>query len=160
QVKALFLALIENAPADRAALLDAACAGDAELRQRVEGLLRAHEEPGSFLNVQALDPLLTEDHSPGAFLPPALAAVPPGERPGPRIGPYKLLQRRGGGGMGAVWLAEQREPVRRLVALKVIKAGMDSAQVLARFEAERQALALMDHPHIARVLDAGTTEAG
>src|SRR5262249_28665331 len=79
------------------------------------------------------------------------------EIPGTRIGPYKLLEPIGEGGMGAVWMAEQQEPVRRLVALKVIKAGMDSAQVVARFEAERQALALMDHPHIAKVLDGGTT---
>src|SRR5207302_5295036 len=82
------------------------------------------------------------------------------EGPGTRIGPYKLLQRIGEGGMGIVWMAEQQEPVRRQVALKVIKAGMDSAQVVARFEAERQALALMDHPNVARVLDAGATAAG
>src|SRR5206468_5921742 len=79
------------------------------------------------------------------------------ERPGTVIGPYKLLQQIGEGGMGAVFLAEQTQPVRRKVALKLIKSGMDSAQVVARFEAERQALALMDHPHIAKVLDAGTT---
>src|SRR5262249_41789466 len=85
---------------------------------------------------------------------------PPAECPGTRIGPYKLLQQIGEGGMGTVWMAEQQEPVRRLVALKVVKAGMDSARVIARFEAERQALALMDHPNIARVLDAGTTGAG
>ena len=82
------------------------------------------------------------------------------EAPGQRVGPYKLLQLINEGGMGAVWLAEQQEPVRRKVALKVIKAGLDGGQVLARFEAERQALALMDHPGIARVFDAGTTDAG
>jgi non-specific serine/threonine protein kinase/serine/threonine-protein kinase len=82
------------------------------------------------------------------------------ERPDTRIGPYKLLEPIGEGGMGSVWRAEQQEPVRRLVALKIIKAGMDSAQVVARFEAERQALALMDHPNIAKVLDAGTTDSG
>src|SRR5262249_48508144 len=85
---------------------------------------------------------------------------PPAEGPGTRIGPYKLLEPIGEGGMGTVWMAEQTEPVNRLVALKVIKAGLDSAQVIARFEAERQALALMDHPNIAKVLDAGTTESG
>src|SRR5206468_11793020 len=82
------------------------------------------------------------------------------ERPGTVIGPYKLLQEIGEGGMGTVWMAEQMQPVQRKVALKIIKAGLDSRHVLARFEAERQALALMDHPHIARVFDAGTTEAG
>src|SRR6516162_4649469 len=88
--------------------------------------------------------------------------VPPPMRDGPGtvIGPYKLLQQLGEGGMGVVFMAEQTEPVRRRVALKVIKPGLDSAQVLARFEAERQALALMDHPNIARVLDAGATEGG
>jgi serine/threonine-protein kinase len=84
----------------------------------------------------------------------------PTEGPGSRIGPYKLLQQIGEGGMGTVFMAEQQEPVRRQVALKVIKPGMDSRQVIARFEAERQALALMDHPNIAKVLDAGTTESG
>src|SRR5262249_40518660 len=84
----------------------------------------------------------------------------PGERPGAVLGTYKLLEALGEGGMGTVWMAQQQEPVRRLVAAKLIKAGMDSGQVIARFEAERQALALMDHPNIARVLDAGTTSAG
>src|SRR5262249_24487305 len=83
-----------------------------------------------------------------------------GEEPGHLLGPYKLVQQLGEGGMGTVWMAEQNEPVRRLVALKVIKPGMDSQQVLARFEAERQALALMDHPNIARVFDAGRTDTG
>src|SRR5437588_766892 len=84
----------------------------------------------------------------------------PEPAPGDQVGPYKLLQRLGEGGMGAVWQAEQLEPVRRKVAIKLIKPGMDTKQVLARFEAERQALALMDHPNIAKVLDAGTTPAG
>ena len=84
----------------------------------------------------------------------------PGEQPGALIGRYKLLEQIGEGGMGTIWLAEQREPVKRRVALKIIKLGMDTKQVIARFEAERQALAMMDHPHIAKVLDAGATEAG
>jgi len=82
------------------------------------------------------------------------------EQPGAQIGRYKLLEQIGEGGMGTIWMAEQREPVRRRVALKIIKLGMDTKQVIARFEAERQALALMDHPHIAKVLDAGATETG
>src|SRR5262249_22610180 len=85
---------------------------------------------------------------------------PPAEAPGTVVGPYKLLQQIGEGGMGVVFMAEQEKPVRRKVALKIIKPGMDSRQVIARFEAERQALALMDHQNIARVLDAGTTESG
>src|SRR5262245_27146663 len=85
---------------------------------------------------------------------------PPGEKPGDQIGPYKLLQKLGEGGMGTVWEAERAEPVRLAVALKVIKLGMDTKQVIARFEAERQALAIMDHPNIAKVLDAGATETG
>src|SRR5262249_48737554 len=87
-------------------------------------------------------------------------AEPSAEQPGTVIGPYKLLEQIGEGGMGTVWKAQQTEPVKRLVAIKLIKAGMDSRQVIARFEAERQALALMDHANIARVLDAGTTSAG
>src|SRR5262245_30676077 len=126
-------------PAARDAYLDRACAGDAALRREVEGLLAAHDGAGSFL-----------------ARPPV--TVP--EAPGSRIGPYKLLQQIGEGGMGVVWMAEQTHPVKRRVALKVIKPGMDSGQVVARFEAERQALALMDHPNIAKVLDAGTTESG
>jgi serine/threonine protein kinase len=101
--------------------------------------------------------LLLEAHRAGGS-PPALGA--PVVQPGSRIGPYKLLQQLGAGGMGAVWMAEQTEPVQRKVALKLIQPGLNSGQVVARFEAERQALTLMDHPSIARVLDAGTTEAG
>jgi eukaryotic-like serine/threonine-protein kinase len=104
------------------------------------------------------DPVHGAGH--GGSPAPAGAAAAAGEGPGTRIGPYKLLQKLGEGGMGAVYEAEQERPVRRRVALKVIKPGMDSAQVVARFEAERQALALMDHANIARVLDAGATESG
>ena len=95
---------------------------------------------------------------PGGAADTTQSAGPVSEFPGNRIGRYKLLQNLGEGGMGSVWMAEQTEPVRRVVALKIIKPGMDSAEVLARFEAERQALALMDHPNIAKVLDAGTTQ--
>src|SRR5438445_1966805 len=91
---------------------------------------------------------------------PSTAALPDREEPGARIGPYKLLQQIGEGGFGVVYMAEQEKPVRRMVALKIIKPGMDTAQVIARFESERQALALMEHPHIAKVLDAGATTAG
>jgi serine/threonine protein kinase/WD40 repeat protein len=146
-VKSLFGKALELAtPADRAAFLDEACAANPDLRSEVEGLLQALEKAGNFMNQAA---------------PGATVAYPPlPERPGTVIGPYKLLEQIGEGGMGTVFLAEQTEPVRRKVALKVIKPGMDSAQVIARFEAERQALALMDHPNIARVLDAGTTDSG
>jgi serine/threonine protein kinase len=141
----------------RAAYLQETCAGDAALRGRVEELLRASEEAGGFLEAPA----------PGALRPPD-AVSSPGvargvtmlEKPGARIGRYKLLQQIGEGGCGVVYMAEQEEPVRRRVALKVIKLGMDTRQVIGRFEAERQALALMDHPNIAKVHDAGATDTG
>jgi serine/threonine protein kinase len=136
--QSIFLAALDwPAPAERAAYLDRVCAGNQRLRAEVEALLAAHLRLGG------------------------LTATPdPGPRPGTAIGPYKLLQQIGEGGMGVVFMAEQTHPVRRKVAVKVIKAGMDTRQVIARFEAERQALALMDHPHIAHVLDAGATEDG
>jgi serine/threonine protein kinase len=143
----LFNAALAKPPAERSEFLAAACAGDEALRRRIEELLHAHENPGSFLA-----------GSPLAFA--ATTDEPIQERPGAVIGPYKLLEQIGEGGMGTVWMAQQTEPVKRLVAVKLIKAGMDSRQVIARFEAERQALALMDHPNIARVLDAGTTDGG
>src|SRR5207302_4273969 len=120
----------------------------AGLRAEVEALLKASAQAGSFLEPPAAAPVVTVDEAPVS------------ERPGTVIGPYKLIQEIGAGGMGAVWMAQPTEPVKRLVALKVIKPGMDSRQVIARFEAERQALALMDHPNIARVLDAGATPEG
>jgi len=126
--------------ADRAQYLEHACGADLELRARLETLLRADDEAGDFL-----------------VRPAQVASA---EQSGQMIGRYKLLQQIGEGGFGTVWMAEQREPVRRRVALKVIKLGMDTKQVVARFEAERQALALMDHPSIARVFDGGATEAG
>jgi eukaryotic-like serine/threonine-protein kinase len=143
QAKEIFLAALDRAaPADCDEFLRAACGGDAALREQVEVLLAAHASAGSFLEQ-------------GAVTPAAINYQPVGEIPGTRIGPYKLLQQIGEGGMGVVWMAEQTEPVQRKVALKVIRPGMDSRQVIARFEAERQALALMDHPNIARVLDGG-----
>jgi serine/threonine protein kinase/tetratricopeptide (TPR) repeat protein len=148
--------------AQRAAYLDEACAGNPRLRADVEALLRAHATDPDFLERPAGSPQETVDSAPAAGSPgepprPAGAT----EQPGVVLaGRYKLVEEIGEGGMGAVWLAQQQEPVKRLVALKVIKPGMDSKQVLARFEAERQALALMDHPNIARVLDAGATPAG
>src|SRR6516162_6079613 len=147
-VGAIFDAAIELPPERRAAYVQEACASDDALRQRVEALLRAHESAESFMDSPAV--------APGR----ETVAVKPSEQPGDRIGRYKLLQQIGEGGCGVVYMAEQEEPVRRRVALKVIKLGMDTKQVVARFEAERQALALMDHPNIARVLDAGATETG
>jgi tetratricopeptide (TPR) repeat protein/serine/threonine protein kinase len=141
---------------ERAAFIERSCGDDPKLRQQVQDLVDAHFRAGSFLEQPADGRNVT-----GPFLPAAGDATGTlSEGPGSRIGPYKLLQLLGEGGMGAVWMAEQSEPVRRRVAVKVIKPGMDSAQVVARFEAERQALALMDHPNIARVLDAGSTPQG
>src|SRR6266542_2055970 len=147
-VGAIFDAAIELPPERRAACVQEACAGDDALRQRVEALLRAHDSAGMFMDSLAVDP---RRETP---------VVKPSEQPGDRIGRYKLLQQIGEGGCGVVYMAEQEEPVRRRVALKVIKLGMDTISVIARFEAERQALALMDHPNIAKVLDAGATETG
>src|SRR5260221_1802869 len=147
-------ALQQQDPAQRQAYLDDACAGQPELRQQVEDLLRLHEGAGSFLERPAAGSPAT-----GA-LQDAPEEMSSPEAPGAIIGPYKLIEQIGEGGMGTVWMAQQTEPIRRLVAVKLIKAGMDSRQVIARFEAERQALALMDHANIARVLDGGTTSAG
>jgi eukaryotic-like serine/threonine-protein kinase len=137
-------------PVQRAGYLDRACGEDLALRRSIEELIQAGHDAGGFLHgdgsAQATTRLIEE-----AKLT---------ENPGTVIGRYKLLERLGEGGFGAVWAAEQREPVKRRVALKIIKLGMDTKQVVARFEAERQALALMDHPNIAKVLDAGTTENG
>jgi serine/threonine protein kinase/tetratricopeptide (TPR) repeat protein len=155
----IFCAAVEIAAAeDRAAYIARACGGDHELRGRVEKLVGAHFRAGSFLEGPAPSPGATGDFASLSAALPASAAPP--ERPGEVIGPYKLLEQIGEGGMGTVWVAEQQQPVRRRVALKLIKPGMDSRQVVARFEAERQALALMDHPNIAKVLDAGTTGGG
>ena len=150
-VKEIFADALEKAnAAERAAYLTQACGNDAQLRQQVEALLLAHEKAGGFLE------------EPAAALPGNTIVVPTPltEKPGDRIGPYKLLQQIGEGGCGVVYMAEQEQPIRRRVALKVIKLGMDTKAVIARFEAERQALALMDHPNIAKVLDAGATDTG
>ena len=148
QVKAIFLKAIEEHTQQHwPAFLDDACAGDTLLRSEVEKLLRAQAELGSFHEAQQ------------ATLP-ATSDVAVTERPGAIIGAFTLRERIGEGGMGVVYRAEQQQPVRRLVALKIIKPGMDTAQVIARFDAERQALALMNHPNIAKVLDAGPTNSG
>jgi serine/threonine protein kinase/tetratricopeptide (TPR) repeat protein len=142
-------ALQKNAPDERAAFLDVACQGNSRLRADVEELLEASDRAGGFLETSPV-----HDFSPAAD-GPTLA-----EGAGSVIGPYKLIEQIGEGGFGAVFMAEQERPVRRKVALKVIKPGMDTRQVIGRFEAERQALAMMDHPNIAKVLDAGATKNG
>jgi serine/threonine protein kinase/tetratricopeptide (TPR) repeat protein len=162
--EALFELALNIPTAERAALLDRECAGDPDLRSRVEALLAAR---------QVLESLLRREPAPASPTPPGEApttgpgetTAPPDGRPAEGVGStlagkYKLVEEIGEGGMGTVFMAQQAVPVRRAVAVKVIKAGMDSRAVLARFDAERQALALMDHPHIARVLDAGTTDSG
>jgi WD40 repeat protein/serine/threonine protein kinase len=141
-------ALGKASAAERDAYLKHACAGNDKLRQDVEALLSAHQKGGGILEARAVDIAI------GA---PAISSS---DLTGSTIGPYKLLEQIGGGGMGVVYMAEQFRPVRRKVALKIIKPGMDSGQVIARFEAERQALTMMEHRNIAKVLDAGTTDAG
>jgi hypothetical protein len=152
-------------PAERRRFLDRSCTGEPALRTRIDELLTAEQdaeqfftESGSALNVSAAAILLPPNAPVSAAAVPANPSI---EEPiGTRIGRYKLLERIGEGGCGVVYMAEQEEPVRRRVALKIIKLGMETKSVIARFEAERQALALMDHPNIARVFDAGATERG
>ena len=147
-ILAVFSQAVEHASAEeRSRYLDEACQGDPTTRQRVESLVQAHFKAGKFLGGKSVEPMETIDQ-------------PVGERPGVQIGPYKLREQIGAGGFGVVYVAEQEKPVARKVALKIIKPGMDTRAVVARFESERQALALMDHPHIAKVLDAGATESG
>jgi eukaryotic-like serine/threonine-protein kinase len=186
RVQAVFLqAIAAEVPADRAAVLDRECAGDLEIRHRVEALLRPHDQPDSYLDqpiVRPEGPATVTRSDPDDGGSPGIAAGtvgastlemthandgpdagddrPLAEGPGSRIGPYKLLQQIGEGGMGVVYMADQDKPVQRKVALKIIKPGMDSGQVVARFEAERQALALKEYPNIAKVLDAGATDTG
>ena len=149
----IFSTALLRAPAERAPYLDEECAGQPGMRQRIEELLKAQPQLGEFMENPA------DIGAPSAPETNRLT-VPPEERPGTRIGRYKLLQKIGEGGCGVVYMAEQDEPVKRRVALKVIKLGMDTKSVIARFEAERQALAMMDHPNIAKVLDGGATETG
>ncbi|HTU88538.1 MAG TPA: protein kinase, partial [Gemmataceae bacterium] len=153
-------ALARIDPTERAAFLEQACGANVELRRRIDELLHAHDKASGLLDKPAVPLEGTSDAAPGQWHDANDLPAAPIEGVGSRIKQYKLLQQIGEGGMGVVFMAEQQEPVRRMVALKVIKAGMDSAQVIARFEAERQALALMDHPNIAKVLDAGTTQSG
>jgi len=145
----LFTEAVRLATAERIAFLERVCADDQELRRKIEALLRSNDRSGDFL-----------EQPPTGSIGESRAKVTAGEKPGDRVGRYKLLQQIGEGGCGVVFLAEQEEPVRRRVALKVVKPGMDTKSVIARFEAERQALALMDHPNIAQVFDAGATESG
>jgi len=146
--EAIYYAAISKPPEQRKAYIEAACGDDAELLARVEALLKAHEVDDSFLKKPALCSDVTLEDSPLT------------EGPGTVIGRYKLLEKIGEGGMAYVYMAEQDKPLYRRVALKIIKLGMDTKQVIARFEVERQALAMMDHPNIAKVLDAGATETG
>jgi eukaryotic-like serine/threonine-protein kinase len=150
----IFNAALKLSAAEQTKFLDLACKDNPEQRKQIEQLLQAHFDSGTFLHESdggSQERRLPETISQGAAL----------EHPGTIIaGRYKLLEAIGEGGMGSVWVAEQSQPVKRKVALKLIKAGMDSKSVLARFEAERQALAVMDHPNIAKVLDGGLTEQG
>jgi hypothetical protein len=162
RAKSVFLRAADLASAEeRRAYVDGACAGDTALRREVEELLGHYGRLGAFLEWPAAPQPAT-----GKFTPESASAghcgqdVGSPEGPGTLVGPYKLLQPIGEGGMGAVFMAEQTRPVQRKVALKLIKPGLDLAQVVARFEAERQALALMDHPNIAKVFDGGATESG
>jgi tRNA A-37 threonylcarbamoyl transferase component Bud32 len=141
-------ALEIESPHERDVYLNEACGGDPSLRAQVDGLLLAHDNARDVLESPTISAFPDDDR------------YEPVDDPGPIVGPYKLLHVIGAGGMGVVYMAEQTQPVRRRVALKIIQPGMDSRQVTARFEAERQALALMEHPNIAKVFDAGTTERG
>jgi serine/threonine protein kinase/Tfp pilus assembly protein PilF len=147
QEESIFLQALDRESAEeRAAYLDQVCGDNEKLRAEVEALLRANQKSGDLLDLhESADQTI---------------ARPISEEPGTVIGPYKLLQQIGEGGMGVVFMAEQTEPIQRTVALKIIKPNMDTRQIIARFEAERQALAMMDHPNITKVLDAGTTDSG
>jgi tetratricopeptide (TPR) repeat protein len=146
--ESIYHAVLEKPAIERSAYLDEVCKGDAVLLSRIKTLLTSREQAGDFLNTPPLEIELSP------------VDVSPAEGPGTVIGRYKLLEKIGEGGMARVYMAEQQRPIHRKVALKIIKVGMDTQQVIARFEAERQALALMDYPHIAKVFDAGATETG
>jgi hypothetical protein len=148
RVKEIFAEALELPEAQRVGFVATACGEDVALRARVERLLRMHDTAGEFL----VEPTV-------GFGAARFGSVP-GESMGDVIGNYTLLKLIGEGGFGTVWLAEQQHPIRREVALKIIKLGMDTRQVIARFEAEKQALAVMDHANIARVFDAGATDTG
>ena len=139
----IFSAAVERPSGERGAFLDGACAEDPAMRLRVEKLLSAYENDPSFMGQ-----------------PAGTLVDTPGEQTGTQIGRYKLREQIGEGGMGVVYVADQKEPVKRKVALKIIKPGMASKDVIHRFESERQALSMMDHPNIARVFDGGITDAG
>src|SRR5882724_5057103 len=146
---AVFTEALQFQGHERVAYLERTCGGDLELRRAVEALLQEYDQVGDFL-----------EKSPNAPRTQAKAEASGAEKPGDYIGGYKLLQQIGEGGCGVVYMAEQSAPVHRKVALKIIKPGMDTKSVIARFEAERQALALMDHPAIAKIFDAGATQSG
>ena len=156
--ESLFCAALEiGDPGLRAAFLDRECAGDSALREAVEELLQAQAGANEFFANVSMSLMPPSDEAMDISTPMETSDIGQASQ---NIGPYKLLQRLGEGGCGVVYMAEQEKPVRRRVALKIIKLGMDTKNVIARFEAERQALAMMDHPNIARVLDAGDTESG
>lgn len=157
KAKEIFWAALDQS-GDPEAFISEACGDDAQLRARVQALLDAHDQAGDFLAPSHVEATVVPDDGAAAEESPSASTAE--LELGRRIGPYKLLERIGEGGMGSVWVAQQSEPIKRRVAIKLIKAGMDSQQVLTRFEAERHALALMDHPNIARVLDGGVTEQG
>src|SRR5690606_11000425 len=149
RTKALFLDLLDVPADERAARLDEACKGDEALRSRLSALLAAHEDAGAFLDAPATWRSALVRESAG-----------PLERPGERIGGFELSEPIGEGGFGTVWRARQTRPIARDVALKIVKLGMDTAEVVRRFEHEQEALARMDHPHVARVFDGGATPDG
>ncbi len=148
-IKTIFTEALEKPSAEeQVSYLKKACGSDSKLRSKIEALLKSHKEAGEFFRKPAIGSAITLDDAPIL------------ESPGTVIGRYKLLEKIGEGGMAVIYMAEQTEPIRRKVALKIIKLGMDTRSVIARFEAERQALAMMDHPNIAKVFDAGSTETG
>jgi hypothetical protein len=159
--KAIFTEAVDLPPAERRKLLDARCAGQSRLRADVEALLAAHDGASDFLDDPTIRPdrLTRADGAGGANSPDSPSAFADPTLPR-QLGPYRIERLMGEGGFGSVYVAEQERPIRRTVALKLIKPGIDTRQVIARFEAERQALAMMDPPNIARVFDAGATDAG
>ena len=161
RARAVFLNVANLPPQAQSEALRSACAGDDALLAQVQAMLDNEKQTMAMMADPASDRLIDPNatHTMNGGNTPT-ADLAPRMQPGQQIGRYKLLDQIGEGGFGAVWAAEQREPVKRRVALKIIKLGMDTRQVIARFEAERQALAMMDHPNIAKVFDAGTTETG